>query len=81
MLHRGFRAAKKAGVDVDEEQVIYYLVFSCLLPKGLQLYNLSEDPGELNNLAQSANASTSKVLSRLKEVAIGYYRCAWAFMG
>ena len=30
MLHRGFRAAKKAGVDVDEEQVIHHLVFSCL---------------------------------------------------
>ena len=77
MLHRGFRAAKKEGIDVDEEQVIYHLVsIAPSFAQGLQLYDLSEDPGEQKNLARWANASTDEVLSRLKEVAISHYRCA-----
>ena len=76
MLHRGFRAAKKDGVDVDEEQVISRLVaIAPSFAQGLQLYDLNADPGEQKNLARWANASTDEVLSRLKEVAIGYYRC------
>ena len=44
--------------------------------QGLQLYDLSEDPGELHNLVQSAKASSAKIIRRLKEIAIEYYKCA-----
>ena len=44
--------------------------------QGLQLYDLSEDPGELHNLVQSAKASSAKIIRRLKEIVIEYYKCA-----
>lgn len=63
MLHRGFRSAKKNGVEVNEEQ-------------GLELYNLFDDPGEERNLADpaTANASSANIVEQLKEIAIGYHR-------